>query len=200
MSDNLELARPIIRARRARWSDRIIDQKAAARQQDMIAAGIAGIAPKDALEEMVAAQMLAVHDAAMECFKYASDDDLSQGSQNYLNQAGKLSRTFAMLLDALNRHRGKGMQKITVEHVHVHSGGQAVVGVVEAPGGGVQPKSENQVYGSKTTAQTSQLALRAVDQPAMRSEDAERDTLSVSSDAERALPDTWREVPGRSEG
>lgn len=24
-----------------------------------------------------------------------------------------------MLLDALNRHRGKGMQKITVEHVHV---------------------------------------------------------------------------------
>jgi hypothetical protein len=63
-----------------------------------------------------------------------------------LNQAGKLSRTFAMLLDALNRHRGKGMQKITVEHVHVHSGGQAVVGVVEAPGGGVQPKSKGQAH------------------------------------------------------
>jgi hypothetical protein len=46
----------------------------------------------------------------------------------YLNQAGKLSRIFAMLLDALNRHRGKGTQKITVEHVH----------------GGVQPKSEDQ--------------------------------------------------------
>jgi hypothetical protein len=55
-----------------------------------------------------------------------------------------------MLLDALNRHRGKGMQKITVEHVHVHSGGQAVVGVVEAPGRGVQLKSEDQPYGSKT--------------------------------------------------
>jgi hypothetical protein len=40
-----------------------------------------------------------------------------------------------MLLDALNRHRGKGAQKITVEHVHVHSGGQAVVGIVETPGG-----------------------------------------------------------------
>jgi translation elongation factor EF-1alpha len=62
----------------------------------------------------------------------------------HLNQAGKLSRTFAMLLDTLNRHRGKGQQKITVEHVHVHTGGQAVVGVVEAPGGGVQPKSEDQ--------------------------------------------------------
>jgi hypothetical protein len=33
---------------------------------------------------------------------------------------------------ALNRHRGKGgQQKVTVEHVHVHAGGQAVVGVVE---------------------------------------------------------------------
>jgi hypothetical protein len=38
----------------------------------------------------------------------------------------------------LNRPRGKGQQKITVEHVHVR--GQAVVGVVGTPGGGVQPE------------------------------------------------------------
>jgi hypothetical protein len=31
----------------------------------------------------------------------------------------------------------------------VHSGGQAVVGVVEAPGGGVQPKSEDQPHGRR---------------------------------------------------
>jgi hypothetical protein len=57
-----------------------------------------------------------------------------EGHRENLSQAGKLSRTFAVLLDALNRHRGKGQQKVTVEHVHVHSGGQAVVGVVEPPG------------------------------------------------------------------
>ena len=53
-------------------------------------------------------------------------------------QANKLSRTYAALLEALNRHRGKGQQKVTVEHVHVHAGGQAVVGMVDAParGGG----------------------------------------------------------------
>ena len=28
-----------------------------------------------------------------------------------------------MLVDALNRHRGKGQQRVTVEHVHVHAGG-----------------------------------------------------------------------------
>jgi hypothetical protein len=48
-----------------------------------------------------------------------------------LSQANKLSRTYAVLLDALNRHRGKGQQKVTVKHVHVHSGGQAIVGTVE---------------------------------------------------------------------
>jgi hypothetical protein len=53
-----------------------------------------------------------------------------------LNQANKLSRTCTMLLEALNRHRGKGHQKVTVEHVHVHAGGQAVVGMVETQGGG----------------------------------------------------------------
>jgi hypothetical protein len=40
------------------------------------------------------------------------------------------------VLDALNRYRGKGQQKVTVEHVHVHAGGQAVVGTIQTPGGG----------------------------------------------------------------
>ena len=41
---------------------------------------------------------------------------------------------FLWVYSALNRHRGKGQQKVTVEHVHVHAGGQAVVGIVETPG------------------------------------------------------------------
>ena len=38
-------------------------------------------------------------------------------------------------MDALGRHRGKGQQKVTVEHVHVNAGGQAIVGAVAAGGG-----------------------------------------------------------------
>jgi hypothetical protein len=30
---------------------------------------------------------------------------------------------------------GQGQQKVTVEHVHVHEGGQAIVGMVEGGGG-----------------------------------------------------------------
>ena len=75
-----------------------------------------------------------------------------------MSQANKISRTYAVLLDALNHHRGKGQQKITVEHVHIHSGGQAVVGVV-APRGGVQPKSEDQAH----APENAQLALSSPD-------------------------------------
>ena len=42
------------------------------------------------------------------------------------NLAVKLLRTFAAQTEALQRYRGKGQQKVTVEHVHVHTGGQAI--------------------------------------------------------------------------
>ena len=62
-----------------------------------------------------------------------------------LNQATKLTRTFTTQMEALNRHRGKGQQKMTVEHVHVHDGGQAIVGSV-TQGGGVDTKKERQPH------------------------------------------------------
>jgi hypothetical protein len=102
--------------------------------------GLVGIDPKDELEGMIAAQLLVGHNAAMECYRRAMLPDQSfEGRRENLAQANKLSRTYAVLLDALNRHRGKGQQKVTVEHVHVHEGGQAIVGNVETRGGGSQP-------------------------------------------------------------
>jgi hypothetical protein len=115
-----------------------------------------------------------------------------EGRRDNLSQANKLSRTYAVLLDALNRYRGKeGQQKVTVEHVDVHAGGQAVVGIVESPRGGDQPKSEDQ-------ARAKQIAHAP--QPAVWSADKERQPLPVSGDAERPLPDARRDVPGRPEG
>jgi hypothetical protein len=93
---------------------------------------LAGVEPKDELEGMLAAQLLASHNAAMECYRRAMISEQSfEGRKENLSQANKLSRTHATLLEALNRHRGKGQQKVTVEHVHVHEGGQAIVGNVE---------------------------------------------------------------------
>jgi hypothetical protein len=113
-----------------------------------------------------------------------------EGRRDNLAQANKLSRTYATLVEALNRHRGKGQQKVTVEHVHVHAGGQAVVGVVAPPGGGDQSKSEDQPH-AKQIAHAPQLA--------MRSEDKERQPVPVARDAERPMPDARRNVTGRTE-
>jgi hypothetical protein len=107
------------------------------RQRSATVVALAAIRPKDELEGMMAAQLVAAHNATMECYRRAMlPEQTSEGRSENLNQASKLSRTYGVLLDALNRHRGKGQQKVTVEHIHVHSGGQAVVGMVGAPGEG----------------------------------------------------------------
>src|SRR5918993_729582 len=108
--------------------------------QDMLRsaaiAALAGIGPRDETEGMLAAQMVAAHNAAMECYRRAMlPEQTHEGRKQSLDYANKLSRTYTTLLEALNRHRGKGQQKVTVEHVHVHSGGQAIVGAVETSGG-----------------------------------------------------------------
>ena len=49
----------------------------------------------------------------------------------------KLARTFTAQVEALRRHRKGGEQRVTVEHVTVIEGGQAIVGdVSHGPGGG----------------------------------------------------------------
>jgi hypothetical protein len=48
----------------------------------------------------------------------------------------KLTRTFAAQMSALKEYRSKGEQKMTVQHVRVAEGGQAIVGNVDAPAEG----------------------------------------------------------------
>lgn len=111
------------------------------KQLSATVAALIGIAPKDELEGMMAAQLVAADNAAMECYRRAMiGEQTFEGRRENLNQANKLSRTWAALLDALNKHRGRGQQKVTVEHVHVHAGGQAVVGTIERPGVGIRRK------------------------------------------------------------
>ena len=155
-------------------------------------AGLIGIGPQDELEGMIAAQLVATHNATMECFRRAMiPEQTLEGRRENLNQANKLSRTYATLMEALKRHRGKGQQKVTVEHVHVHAGGRAVVGVVETPEGGDRAKSQEQPHAKQ---------IAYAPQPAMRSQDTEREPVPGARDAERPLPDARRTVARRSEG
>jgi hypothetical protein len=88
------------------------------------------IKPRDCIEKMLATQMIATHHATMDCYKMLVKNKNLKIMDLMLRSAGKLSRTFTMQMEALNRYRGKGGQKMTVEHVHINSGGQAIIGNV----------------------------------------------------------------------
>jgi hypothetical protein len=138
-------------------------------------AALVGIGPKDELEAMLAAQMIAGHNAAMECHRRAMHSEQTlEGRRENLSQANKLSRTFATLLEALNRHRGKGQQKVVVEHIHIHEGAQAVIGNVEGAGGGDRAKLENQSHAKQITHAPGQT---------LWSENPQRQALSIARDA-----------------
>lgn len=162
------------------------------RQVNGLVQAMVGIGPQDELEGMIAAQLIGAHNASMECYRRAMlGEQTFDGRLANLNQASKLSRTFATLLEALNRHRGKGQQKVTVEHVHVHSGGQAVVGVVETQGGGSSSKLEEQAHAT---------SIAHAPEPPLRSPNEKGDTVPVSGNAERPVPNARRKVDRCSEG
>lgn len=88
--------------------------------------------PVGAAEGMLAAQMVGTHAAALDCLRRAAIPGQSDwGRDSNLKHAQKLMTLYAQQMAALDKHRGRGQQKVTVEHVHVHSGGQAIVGNVE---------------------------------------------------------------------
>jgi hypothetical protein len=91
---------------------------------------IKGIAPKDQLEAMIAAQMAAVHVASMTFARRLAHVDTIQQQDSAERTYNKLLRTFVSQMEALKRYRTGGEQKVTVQHVSVSEGGQAIVGNV----------------------------------------------------------------------
>ena len=90
------------------------------------------IAPQDALEGMLATQMVACHNMAMEMTKRAMHTQQSpEVTSQCVTRATKLMNTFSNQISTLQKYRNKGKQTIQVQHVTVNDGGQAVVGNIK---------------------------------------------------------------------
>ena len=91
---------------------------------------INGIEPRDQVKSTLAAQMATVHMAMMKSIqdlpltKTLPQQDAAERAIN------KFARTFIAQVEALKRYRSGGEQKVTVQHVSVSEGGQAIVGNV----------------------------------------------------------------------
>ncbi len=97
---------------------------------------VIGVEPRDQVEAMLAAQMAAVHNATMTFARRLAHVDNIPQQDSAERAFNKLARTFASQVEALKRYRTGGEQKVTVEHVTVNEGGQAIVGNVSHGGRG----------------------------------------------------------------
>ena len=104
---------------------------------------IKGVEPRDQVEAMLAAQMAAVHCQTMTFARRLNHIDTIPQQDSAERAFNKLARTFAKQVEALKRYRSGGEQKVTVEHVTVNEGGQAIVGNVTSGGRG-RPKKGSQ--------------------------------------------------------
>jgi hypothetical protein len=96
---------------------------------------VKGVEPKDQMEAMLAAQMAATHNATMTYAERLADSSSYMESEMAEKALNKLARTFTTQVEALKKYRTGGKQTVTVEHVTVNAGGQAVVGNVQGGGG-----------------------------------------------------------------
>lgn len=102
---------------------------------DEFAKAMQVFAPEDEYEGQLIAQLIVLHENALEFLSRATRTDRIDFANIYLNGASKLLARHHETLDMLLKYRRKGEQRVSVEHVHVYNGGKAIVGNVDSGGG-----------------------------------------------------------------
>jgi hypothetical protein len=91
---------------------------------------VKGIKPRDQIEAMLAAQIAAVHAATLRSSRNLAEAEYLDHRDSAERTFNKLTRTYVTQMEALKRYRSGGEQTVTVQHVNVSEGGQAIVGNV----------------------------------------------------------------------
>ena len=94
--------------------------------------------PQTIAESLLASQMIGVHNAMglsmRKAFLPGQHPDIADAAVRHVTSLGRL---FIQQTEALRQLQGNATsnQKVLVEHVHVHDGGQAIVGAIETAAG-----------------------------------------------------------------
>jgi hypothetical protein len=86
------------------------------------------------LEALLAVEIIATGFSGLRFLRQSHKNMTEEYISVYGNYANKLLRLQLDLMQALDRHRRGHKQTVEVRHVHVHSGAQGVVGIVNAAG------------------------------------------------------------------
>jgi hypothetical protein len=104
-----------------------------------LVAFVASMRPRDELEAALATQMAITHLLTATMGRRLLRAEMLAQSDSAERAFNKLARTFTTQIEALKRYRTGGEQKVTVKHVTVNSGGQAIVGNVTHGGAPAEP-------------------------------------------------------------
>jgi hypothetical protein len=131
-----------------------------ARGREAQVVGIGGLVAtaKDQLEAMLAAQMAAVHMATMTLGRRLGGVETVEQQDSAERAFNKIARTFTTQMEALKRYRTGGEQKVTVQHVSVSEGGQAIVGNVTQTAK-TAPEKATKSLPALTSAQQTPMAI-----------------------------------------
>ena len=86
------------------------------------------------LEALIAVEIIATGFSGLRFLRQSHKNMTEEYVSVYGNYANKLLRLQLDLIQALDRHRRGHKQTVEVQHVHLHSGAQGVVGIVNAAG------------------------------------------------------------------
>lgn len=106
---------------------------------ELVRGAVEEFSPRNFLEAMIASQLIALHSSAMNQLALSRHpDQTSEGVSQSLSRATKLLRASNELTQTWLALRGKrtSRQNVTVHHVHVGEGAQAIVGAVTGKTGG----------------------------------------------------------------
>jgi len=92
------------------------------------------ISPRNGVESLLAVQIVCNHILAMKMARMTVAADTVERMEKLEAMSTKMMRTATTQMEALHKLRNGGKQKVKVEHVHIHEGGQAVIGNVETGG------------------------------------------------------------------
>jgi hypothetical protein len=98
------------------------DNEVRERQYNAAIAGLIGIAPQDEIEGMIAAQLIATHNATMECYRRAMIGEPRGPARQPQPSEQAVPHLRGSTRCTQSPPRQGGQQKVTVEHVHVHAG------------------------------------------------------------------------------
>jgi hypothetical protein len=132
--DNMQAAALLSHCMKALKSNEASDDYPGNDERAFMLSIIRHIAPGDAVERMLAVQMAATHVATIRSSRWLAHTRTIPGVQAHYTGFNKLARSFAAQVEARRKHRTGGKQTVTVQHVNVEEGGQAIVGNVKAGG------------------------------------------------------------------